>query len=360
MAVPNPQYRENWKEIHDAHDAACTASWEKMQEVRQRQHVLYDAGQHDTDEYRSLEDEYKVHYKAHGEHHRTCHDCLSFYQHRTVQDGAKWLFGQFDPDMGSTTSRTFHLVDFDKFKTLDEVYEAWAQASDASQQAEAEARDSLPHGRPNGKNIFEQTGTNQITSLLQDISGEELYPQPYRLNQNCRVLVTTDIRNGEYHICFTQDDEMVNECHMGIQPHFEAVATAMYNRALMAEKESSRRKALTTGETAPSWSSRVSGALTTLVNKVIPKRDIGGISPEQFHFYIHHPAKPGYPESFYEMPSEFKNCAFINPRFVASKVIPELIHDAYKEYKQRPVSGRRMETGALNVPVEVIGYEGQG
>ena len=74
MAVPNPQYRENWKEIHDAHDAACTASWEKMQEVRQRQHVLYDAGQHDTDEYRSLEDEYKVHYKAHGEKGHVCTD----------------------------------------------------------------------------------------------------------------------------------------------------------------------------------------------------------------------------------------------------------------------------------------------
>jgi hypothetical protein len=65
---------------------------------------------------------------------------------------------------------------------------------------------TLPVGKPNGSDIFTQTGANTLTSDWEFFSANKLRIYQGK-NRHIHTLVTIDRREDEAHICFTQDPD---------------------------------------------------------------------------------------------------------------------------------------------------------
>ncbi len=97
---------------------------------------------------------------------------------------------------------------------------------------EADQRNALDIGQPDGSDIFTETGDNQISSSWQVFDASTMGYNPGLTNNwHSHSLVTVDQREGEYHICFMHDPDT----HRGggsSMNFIEDLGTTMYRRAL--------------------------------------------------------------------------------------------------------------------------------
>ena len=339
MPMPNPEYDPDWEALHDHHRAKSKELEKEIKSLVRQDHELYRAGNkaYDTQERQALQEQKEALQKTASEHNDICKRCLTSYQHKTIQDAAKWVFKNFNPDMASIKTHTIHLVDFESFTTMDEISQAWHSANDASKRTEAEHTLNLPAGRPDGRNIFENTDNNKVTSARHTFRRPRpLTPMLVDMD-GCEVLVTADQRDNEYYICFTQDSNMVKDDptsgkgKLWVQYEIEALATTMYKRAGISQEEKTIYRfpsgAVTYG---------IKGMLARLANVfAISNPERQGAPSGQFHFYIHHPPEHGIPEQFLRADMDFKHGEFRNAKFHPYDVVPAVIQQIYKDMKIR-------------------------
>lgn len=336
MAVPNPDYKPDWQEVHDFHDAERKRIEAERNAIQEREIKLYQAGvSYQSDEMKALNRESQALQKEWDTHHRECLRCLDRYQHETVQDAAQWLFDRFDPGMGTIGAKTIHQIDFEQFETIDEVHEAWARANDVSQQMEADQRNALEIGKPDGSDIFTDTGNNQISSSWQVFDQSSMGYNPGLTNNwHSHSLVTVDQRDGEYHICFMHDPDT----HRGggsPMNFIEDLATTMYRRAL-AQHEANKKTALPSSENGFS----VRGLLSSVMKTASAFISDDTPRPYQFHFYIHVRPQHTMKEIFCRVDMEAGRNGFYDPDFKHFDVIPERIQNAYYETAMPTITPR--------------------
>lgn len=327
MAIPNPEYKPNWQEVQDFHDAERKRIDVERDAIQEKENELFQAGvSYQSDEMKALARESQALQEEWDTHHRECLRCLDRYQHKTVQDAAKWLFDRFDPSMGTIGAKTIHQIDFEQFQTIDEAHAAWVQANDVSQQMEADQRNALEIGQPNGSDIFTETGDNQISSSWQVFDASTMGYNPGLTNNwHSHSLVTVDQRNGEYHICFMHDPDT----HRGggsPMNFIEDLATTMYRRALTLHEpdKKSSQPSNDSGFSMKGLLSSVMKRASAIIGDDTPR-------PEQFHFYIHVRPQHTMRETFCRVDMEVGRNGFYDPDFKHFDVIPEIIQQAYYE-----------------------------
>lgn len=282
--------------------------------------------------------------------HETCLRCLDTYQHKTIQDAAEWIFKNFDPGMGTSATHTEHQIDLEKLTTMDAVRRAWSEANAISEQIEADKIQALPVGRPGGRNIFERAGDNTVASAWQTFDYEERYPGVYDpMGRHTHTLVTVDHRKDEYHICFTQDPDIVRGGSF-VSYEIEALATAMYKRA--CAEQVSKPQANTPLSGAKGLVARIASMALAGAQPSTPR-------PEQFHFYIHHGPKPHLREEFREVDLRFDRGQFRlgDSQFTRLDVIPEIIQKAYRNTTSSPADAELVKAPALTGPAKALGYD---
>ncbi len=301
MAVTNPDYDPNWQERQDH-------LGERMKEIETERKDIFSSGQSNTPEnierLKELQDTGR-------ETLSEFQGCITNYRYPTIQEAARALFEGTDPDIGSYETTTIHEVDFDAFQTMDEVYEAWSAANDASRQAEAEARNGLPVGLAGGRDIFSNTGHNTIQTMFQTFEETELYPHDtIRTGKYVSALVTVDQRESECHICFMQDPKRT-DTGGAIEPNIEDVASAMYRRINPDAAQNQN-----------------SGFFDRSKQSWTKAEDPSGLAPDQVHFYIHHPPQDTWQESFTHVRMEYTNGRFSDPSWTPFSSIPESLKEA--------------------------------
>ena len=235
MAVPNTEYKVDWEELHAHH----TSELERLSQLREQLNAqireLKEAGHKYTTSPEMQDLERQIgDLGPQSEHHlHEMQNCLSRYQHVTVQDAAEWIFGNFNPDGMAGNSGIIHDIDFDSFQTIDEVSAAWSAAHAASEQAEAERRLSLPVGRIDDTDIFQESEGDCIASQWQEFDNAELGIRYAFTDTPIRALVTVHQIGDEYHICFMDDPNPANGAP-SVMNEIEGLANAMYRRALSA------------------------------------------------------------------------------------------------------------------------------
>lgn len=329
MPTINPDYKPDWEALHDHHAAERKRILEKQNALMEQDGEFYKQGlQHDAPERIKLSRKQEALQTEFSKHHTQCLRCLDTYQHKTIQDAARWVFRNFDPNMGSYNAYTVHKIDFEKFTTIEQVNRAWSEANKISEQINAEKAGSLPVGEPGGKDIFQETGKNRVGSAWQEFDMKELHPGGYYpRGGHVHTLVTVDQRENEYHICFMQDPD-IERGGFYVEGEIAALATAMFNRVQGAHAEKTLPKSL------PGAVSKIKGWLSSLVNIAsAPDEELPGIHPHQFHFYVHHRPIPLHRERFLVVDMKFENERFgmEDVSFVHYDVIPSVIQKAYKD-----------------------------
>ncbi len=354
MSVINPEYNPAWQEVYDFHDKERTRLHAEIQAIVEASQKLHDSGQsYDAAERQALNKKRIELNEQFGAHNYACQTCLSRYQHKTVQDAAHWVFKNFDPNSFFSARRVEHIFNFESFKTIDEVNQAWSRANEICEQLEAEEKCSLPEGRPEGMDIFERNGNNTVGSAFYAFGKEELFPNGYIQLDKCKLFITIDKRPNEFHICFTQDAEMEQD-GFWLQPNIERLATLMYRRALASQmQKSSTLKALP----APiaNLATYVRGFLSTIMTQALAKTGSTeeNIHPGQFHFYIHHPARRVlHNEIFNRIDMKFSLGSFHDPEFHHFTVIPAEIHRAYRATKEQTADATHKDIQNLPASVE--------
>ncbi len=311
MPVINPDYKENWEEIHDKHSDERERLRREINEISEKQNAMYKAGQHDSDAYKQFSEEREELFKRHGEENQACIKILSYNQHKTIQDAARYFLKDHNLDTTFSNNQTINQFDLEQFSTIDEVFDFYTKAVDASEKMAAEVEGALPVGKINGTDIFEDIGTNQITSTPITLTGNEVSANIFGQDASCELLVTVDKRaNGEYHICLTQSDEMGRNGGLYLQPHLEGVATEIYRQIKQSEEQNATK-----------------GALSSLMDKIVPNR-----GADKFNFYIHHPPKHLQREMFFPVGLKMQGGRFDKPDWRHSDNIPAKIKEAYKNF----------------------------
>lgn len=129
MPVPNPEYKEDWEDIHRIHERQSKEIQGKIDTLvsqSENPDVLYD-------EITELQGERDGHLEISKR-------CLDTYQHRTIQDAAMWRFETFPPGINSDHrgSKVVHEIDFEKLQTMDDVSQAWIEADRISREVAKE------------------------------------------------------------------------------------------------------------------------------------------------------------------------------------------------------------------------------
>ena len=154
--------------MYDFHDAERKRIEAEQSAIREKENELYQAGVgYDSDEMLALNEQMSALSKEGDEHHSKCLRCIDTYQHETIQDAAKWFFENITANIGVMGKGTIHQIDYDQFQTMEEVRAAWKRANDISKQMEADQRNSLKVGAPDGADIFTPMDNNQISSSWQ-------------------------------------------------------------------------------------------------------------------------------------------------------------------------------------------------
>lgn len=364
MAVPNSEYKENWEELHAHH----TGELERLSQLREQLNAqireLRDAGHNYTTSPEMQDLERQIgDLEPQSEHHlHEMQNCLSRYQHITVQDAAEWVFANFNPDGITRSSGIIHDIDFDSFQTIDEVSAAWSAAHDASEQGEAEKRLSLPVGHINDTDVFQDLGDSSIASQWQEFDNAELGIRYAFTDTPIRALVTIHQIDDEYYICFMDDPNPANGAP-SVMNEIERLANAMYRRALSAEDQKAQ-------------SSAASGFGLDIVEKAIQglrersplaERVMAGfagatrfgqdnkIPPENFHFFIHVRPIPHRREIFWGVDMSYEESGFQKADFHRYEIIPEVIQNAHRSAQTVSVDvvADAMEVRRLEGPQQV-------
>lgn len=134
MPIPNPEYKENWEELHDHSDAERTRLQTEISDLSAQ-------GESDSIYQRVTELQ-----ETRDKHDEICKRCLDTYQHKTVQDAAKWLFNFCPPGLNADHrgSKVVHEIDFEQFETVDAVWEAWREADRISKEVAHETASGGP------------------------------------------------------------------------------------------------------------------------------------------------------------------------------------------------------------------------
>jgi hypothetical protein len=328
MAVPNPDYKPDWEEIHDFHNAERQRLDVEKSAIQDQENELYQKGvRYDSEEMLGLNEQMRALSEEWDTHHSECLRCIDTYQHETIQDVAKWYFENIGTNMGLRRKGIIHQIDYDQFQTIEEVREAWSRASDVSKQMEADQHNSLETGSPDGSDIFTDTDDNQISSSWQVFDASNMgYNPGVTNNWHSHSLVTVDQREGAYHICFMHDPDT----HRGggaPMNFIEDLASTMYRRAI-ALHEANTKPVLSSNEVGFS----VKGLLSSIMKGASSfVRDGDKPRPEQFNFYIH--VRPQYTmeEIFCRVDMQFDGNRFHEPNFKHFDTIPEILQNAYYE-----------------------------
>jgi hypothetical protein len=314
MPVPNPDFKPNWQEIYNDHQAESSRLGEEIAALREREGASYkDQVEDDSPEMTDVVSQIETLSTRRDEHDEQSRRCLDTYQHKTIQDAARWIFASFRVD----SPTLIHVMDFENMRSMQDVRDAWKEALAFKQQAEAEQNNRLPVGKPDGQNIFEHGDT---TSAWQVFSLNELFPGKPAWGKPLHTLVTTDTSNSKYHICFMQDPNLARSERL-VETEIAHVATAVYKRAILSATEQ---------KVAPEEpAGKLSGFLSLIINTAFGAPTKEAPDPSTFHFYVHHRPAHLQREKFYRVEMEFADDEFRNPNFIACNCIPERVQSAH-------------------------------
>jgi hypothetical protein len=303
MSTLNPRYNLEWESIHDHHSAERN----RLQEAKK-------AVEYGTPEYIEL-------HKQWEEHHHACMDCFKM-RHPTIAGYAEWVFSNFDPSEDGIPVQD---VDFESFKTLEQVDQTWAKIHKDSEESYYQKRNALPVGQPDGLDIFD---TPETFVYRRYFSEDDLYGGPTAMNNFIRAqghnidggihtLIAVDQRADKFNICILQNDRHVGQSVMN---GIERLASVVYKEAL-AQAESLKTA-------SDSGLRKVFDAI---------RKTISGpaLRPENFNFYIHIPPSgtPGSlgKEIFSRANMKFRDGAYQNADFQHFETIPSRIQNARYE-----------------------------
>lgn len=311
MPTENPDYNPEWESLHEFYN-------EYYAELEEEITRMTDTGQAlcDPDAYQTLLEKQDECYQALHNIHRT--------RFRTIQDYATWLFETFLPTGGTLSQTTIPLINYEDFTSLEEVETAWADLRHQAKVEDARNIFRMPTGRPDGQDIFEQTGRNLLVSL------------PCRFHKLTHItlasgmtdidtIVTMDRRDDEIHVCFTHDPESQG---LSVINDVELAATEVYSR-MIANEGNQIQKLLGTSSVGRA----VSGFLTNTmnINSVLPAR-ARFLDPGKIHFYTHIlPSRGHSQEAFSRVEMDFNNGRFENAKWTKYyQSIPEFVQTAHE------------------------------
>ncbi len=307
MPVPNPEYNPDWEKEYELHNAERF----RLQELVTAKYRANDFG----DEYKKLD-------AAAKEHNLACnHTFVS--RHKTIQDYAEWMFKAHPPQTGILKPVPVHIPDFETFKTINEVAEAWSAALNDAEQGYADSFGKKEAGQPSGMKAFSDSSVDGLFSYWREFTEQEFYPnaQFYR-GVTTSALVTVDQRQEDgLHICFMYDPKHVGA---SVINEIENLATVIFREAKQVEAEQKKTE-------KPSF-------VKKLMKPFSLEADNKELSPQSFHFYTHVPPRGGAfgEESFAKVEMEFKGGSYHSPKWTHYDVVPEALQKARFEAMQRP------------------------
>jgi hypothetical protein len=291
MPTANPEYRPDWEQYHDSNDAE-----RKKLHVEIAKRVGQPLNNDEKEELTTMQNSWDI-------HHQACCSALSNYQHETIQDAARWHFkNHFSPDQ-------IEGMDFERLKTMKDVYKAFSEAVDAASNMEKETR-IMKTGKPDGKDIFSDRSNLMISAETFQIRG-----------QDCHVVTTIEQKDGVCHICFYDDSP--RQGGMSVMNGIEDLASIFYERAILSWRENKDQK-----NNLGSLGRVFSGALTAIGLDDKPR-------PEQFDFYIHSPPQTYGGEGFVRADMTFRNELYDVPRWKRFDVIPESLQQIGQQVRMR-------------------------
>lgn len=370
MPVPNPLYDPDFEETHEKLVTQSGELRRQMQEIRAQQHELYNQGiTNGHPDYDALEDQ---HTELGTRYDEALEAINATYktQHETVGEYAEYVFGTHDVEMASIDGRPVphEAVNFEDFQSVEEVDQAWARVSAGIKETSYAQAYSLPTGQPNGMDIFEERGDNQVFSYERTFQPEELFGYNNGFMQPVSTIITVDQRaDGETHVSFMHDYP-ANLESSGVMNNFENLATAVYREAqvlanmpqdagslLAQDGKPPLLETNTTSEERSSVAGRLVSKIVSGVSGLLNGEGISSafnssdISPDKFHFYYHSPASAGGlspREQFMSVPMSFTNGSFSDPQWGSHyDVIPEAVQNAKESLM------RDMTYGASNAPI---------
>jgi hypothetical protein len=315
MAYPNPAYDPNWKAVHDYHDAA-------RRQAQEEQLRLGEAGDYASGAYAEADRRCKHHLAA----------SLATFETRceTVQAYADWLFSQFRVDMHDHGAGVpIPQVDFETFRTIQEVNAAWSRIERMVAGAGMEKLCRLPTGQPEGLTAFADPTAPDFTRSMRIFSAWELYPGSTAEDPRTHTIMTTDRQVDGWHVCFTH-------CWgrgRSVTNAIEHLATAVYREACAIAEQTAPKPVGLRG-----WFTRF--------------RDRGkpALDPSQFHFYDHMPPPPdgGVGEDFCRVLLQFERGMFRMPEWQRYRVVPDAIQSARFELARDAAQGGNTMQPALS------------
>lgn len=297
MAYANPHYDPEWKATHDRHAVERARAEAERDRLAKSGAMLSDA-------YRQAEAEFDHHQQA----------CLASFktQHATVQEYAAWVFREFKVSSGDWEGGIpVPQVDFAQLRTIEEADAAWSRVHRIVSDSAAERRGSLPTGQPEGLRAFADAASPSLTRYWREFAPRDLYPSGYAGDAGTRTLMTVDVQEDRWHVCFMQDWGSVG---VSVTNAIDRLATAVYREACaIAEQQAPKANGIR------AWLTRL-GAL---------RGGTAPLAPDRFHFYQHIPPHGLYvAEQFDRVDMVFRESEYHEPKWVAYQVIPETIQSA--------------------------------
>jgi hypothetical protein len=296
MTYPNPHYDPEWQ-------AACTYHFAEAKRLQGEIHRLAAGGSETYAAYREAEAEFQRHHQAGMATYKR--------QHKTVQEYAAWVFQSFSVTMGlHDVSVIVPEMDFETFRTIEEVDVAWSHHRQLAETAANDQRLSLPIGQPEGVTAFADATSQSLTRAWREFTPRDLYPDGYPGTAGVWTIMTTDEQADGWHICFTHT---WGSRGISVTNAIERLASAVYREAsAFAAQQPS-------GRVGPGlWIGRLLGRKPALLD------------PGRFHFYDHTPPAPGgsLREDFSQVMLRFEDGEFKNPDWRHFRVIPNAIQSA--------------------------------
>ncbi len=297
MAYANPNYDPEWKATHDRHAVERARAGAERDRLAKSGAMLSDA-------YRQAEAEFDHHQRA----------CLASFktQHATVQEYAAWVFREFKVSSGDWEGGIpVPQVDFAQLRTIEETDAAWSRVHRIVSDSAAERRSRLPTGQPEGLRAFADPVSLTLTRYWREFSPHDLYPSGYARDAGTWTLMTVDVQEDRWHVCFMHNWGGVG---VSVTNAIERLATAVHREACaIAEQQAPKAIGIR------AWLTRLGAGR----RRTVP------LAPDRFHFYQHIPPHGLYvTEQFDRVDMVFREGEYREPKWVGYQVIPEVIQSA--------------------------------
>ena len=337
MVRANPDYNPDWNKIYNqqeierddiANEIAILRKHEvNLNDGRYTYYTKENAGQADDTIRELLEEINALEITKHG-HQSEMQRCLELYQHETMQGAIDYIIAQLDSASETALIEFALSLDANEFENVDDFLETLDTQRIHIAAYEIEQHYGLQIGQPGDQNIFEDIGTNQITSAYHTFTGDDLKDFGFYTSGGYSVsaLVVIDKRDDEYHISLEQDHVPMKPGE-SVEMQYLKLASAIYWALSPGNPpplipENSLQAFLYRNVTEPFKS----------VARTLSKDDSElPLPPGNFYFYLHQRPQHNRKEAFLFLDMDFKNGQFLHTRISPFNCVPRAIKEAHSQ-----------------------------